>query len=84
MGKVYLLGHKWTYKRVDKTSNETINKAYALYKQRDMNEKGEKTGKALGKHVINLYSIGISRWVKIWDVYKLRQDLENGLTRWLT
>ena len=49
-----------------------------------MNEKGEKTGKALGKHVINLYSIGISRWVKIWDVYKLRQDIENGLTRWLT
>ena len=39
--------------------------------------KGEKTGKALGKHVINLYSTGISRWVKIKDVKKLRQDIEN-------
>ena len=23
------LGHKWTHKRVDKTSDETINKTYA-------------------------------------------------------
>ena len=42
-----------------------------------MNEKGEKTGKALGKHVINLYSTGISRWLKIKDVKKLRQDIKN-------
>ena len=42
-----------------------------------MNEKYEKTGKALGKHVINLYSSGISRVVKIRDVKKLRQDIEN-------
>ena len=56
MGKAHLLGHKWTYKRVDKASNETINKTYAEYKQRELNEKYEKTEKALGKHVINLYS----------------------------
>ena len=43
-----------------------------------MNEKYEKTGKALGKHVINLYSSGISRVVKIRDVKKLRQEIENG------
>ena len=42
-----------------------------------MNEKGEKTGKALGKHVINIYSSGISRMVKIRDVKKLCQDIEN-------
>ena len=30
------------------------------YIQRELNEKGEKTGKALGKHVINLYSTDIS------------------------
>ena len=52
-GKAYLLGRKWTHKRVDKTSAETINKTYAEYKQRELNEKGEKTGKALGKHVVN-------------------------------
>ena len=55
------LGHKWTHKRVDKASNEIINKMYAEYKQRELNEKCEKTGKALGKHVVNLYSTGISR-----------------------
>ena len=71
-GKAYLLGYKWTHERVDKASNDTINKTYAAYRQRELNEKGEKTGKALGKHVINLYSTGISRWLKIKDVKKLR------------
>ena len=41
------LGHKWTHKRVDKASDEIINKTYAEYKQRKLNEKGEKNGKAL-------------------------------------
>ena len=31
----------------------------------------------MGKHVINLYSTGISRWLKIRDVKKLRQDIED-------
>ena len=78
-GKAHLLGHKWTYESVEKASDETINKGYVLYKQRDMNEKGEKTGKALSKHVINLYATGISRCVKIRNVHKLRQDIENDL-----
>ena len=42
MGKAHLLGHKWTCERVNKASDETINKVYALYKQRELNEKGEK------------------------------------------
>ena len=75
-GNGHLLG-KWTDERVDKASDETINKKYAEYKQREITEKGEKTGKALGKHVINLYSTGISRVVKIRDVKKLQQDIEN-------
>ena len=66
-----------TYERVDKASDETINKKYTKYIHRELNEKGEKTGKALGKHVINLYSTGISRWLKIKDVKKLCQDIEN-------
>ena len=77
-GKVHLLGHKWTHERVDKASNEIINKWYAEYKQRELNKKGEKTGKALGEHVINLYSTGISQRVKIRDVHKLQQDIENN------
>ena len=77
MVKGHLLGHNCTYERVDKSSDETINMAYALYKQRDLNENGDKTGKTLGKHVINLYGTCISRWVKIRDVHKLCQDIEN-------
>ena len=46
-GKTHLLGHKWTHERVDKSIDETINKKYAKYKQREINEKGEKTGEAL-------------------------------------
>ena len=65
------------YERVDKASNETITMAYILYRQRNMKETGGKTRKALGKHVINLYATGISQWVKIKDVHKLRQDIEN-------
>ena len=66
---MHLLGHKWTHERVDKASNEIINKTYAEYKQRELNKKDKKTGKALGKHVINLYSTGISQRVKIRDVH---------------
>ena len=76
-GKAHLLRHKWTHERVDKSSDETINKKYTEYRQRELNEKGEKTGKALGKHVINLYSGNISRWLRIRDVKKLQQDIEN-------
>ena len=59
-GKGYLLGSKWTHERVDKASDETINKKYTEYIQCELNEKGEKTRKALGKHVINLYFTSIS------------------------
>ena len=40
-------------------------------------EKGEKTARVLCRHVINLYSNGISRFVKIRDVKKLHQDNED-------
>ena len=76
-GKGYLLGRKWTQKKVKKASDEIISKTYAEYKQRELNEKGEKTGKALSKDVINLYSSVISWVVKIREVKKLRQDIEN-------
>ena len=78
-GKAYLLRNKWTQEKVDKASDKTINKTYAEYKQCELNEKGEKTGKALGKHAINLYSTGISWVVIIRDVKKLQQDIENDL-----
>ena len=86
-GKANLLGSKWTEERVDKASYETINKTYAEYKQREVNERYEKTGKALGKHVINLYSSGISRVVKMRDVKnygKTLRMIRSLKIRWLT
>ena len=38
-----------------------------------------KTGKALGKHVINLYFTSISRLLETKDFKKLRQDIEDDL-----
>ena len=74
---VFIRAYKWIKETVDKASDETINKTYAEHKQRELNEKGEKTGKALGKHAINLYSTRIFRVVKIRDVKKLQQDIES-------
>ena len=82
-GKVLGGKKQWTHE----ASDETINKTYAEYKQRKLNEKGEKTGKALGKHVVHLYSTGISQVVKIRDVKKLQQDMRmirSLKIRWLT
>ena len=86
-GKAHLLGSKWTHGRVDKASDETINKKYAEYKQHELNEKGQNTGKALGKHVINLYSTGISRWFKIRmlkNYSKTLRMIRSLKIRWLT
>ena len=44
----------------------------------ELNEKSEKTGEALGKYVINSYSTGIFRFVKIRDVKKL-QEIKDDL-----
>ena len=35
-GKGYLLGQKWTQERVEKASDEIINKTYTEYKQREI------------------------------------------------
>ena len=78
-GKAHWLRNKWTHKRVDKASNKAINKTYAEYKQPELNEKGERTAKALGKHAINLHFTGISWWLKIGDVKSLGLDIDNDL-----
>ena len=39
------LGRKWTHERVDKASDEIINKTYTKYKQREITQKGEKLQK---------------------------------------
>ena len=75
-GKACFLESKWTHEKVDKASDESINKTHAEYKQHELNKKGEKTWKVLFKHVINLYSTEVSQWIKIKDSKKLCQDIE--------
>ena len=73
--------HKWTHRGVDKASDKIINKTYTEYRQREFNQKGEKTRKALGKHVINLYSTGISRVTNYSKTLGMIQSLKK---KWLT
>ena len=72
-GKPYLLGGKkrWTHEKIDKSNDKTINKTHVEYKQHELNEKSEKTRRALGKHIIHLHSIGISQIIKIKDAKKI-------------
>ena len=43
-GKLFDGQKQWRHERVDTTSDEIINKVYAEYKKRELNEKGEKAG----------------------------------------
>ena len=80
-GKAHLLGGKkpWTFKRIDSMNDEDIDKIYCEYKQCEIQQKAEATGKAVGKHVINLYSRGVNRFLPIKNVERLRQDIENDI-----
>ena len=60
-------------------NDEDIDKIYCEYKQREIQQKAEATGKAVGKHVINLYSRGVNRFFPIKNVERLRQDIENDI-----
>ena len=76
-GKAHLLPgkKKWSLSRLDKSSDEVIDKLYDDYTQAKLQYKAEKTGKAVGKHIVNLYSNGVSKVLKIDSVEKLRRDI---------
>ena len=76
-GKAHLLPgkKKWSLSRLDKSSDEVIDKLYDDYTQAELQYKAEKTGKAVGKHIVNLYSNGIDRVLKIDSVENLRRDI---------
>ena len=42
-----VLGSRRTQEKVDKASDQTINKTYAAYKQHELSEKGEKDWKSV-------------------------------------
>ena len=80
-GKAHLLhGHnrkKWTTERIDKATDKQIDNLWNKYKQNEYNNKADNTGRAVGTHIVNLYSNGISKLISINDVNKLRKDIEN-------
>ena len=78
-GKAYLLPGKtpWTEKRLNKATDSVIEKLYADYQQREISEKAIKIGKAVSRHVTNLYSNSISKILKIDSVEQLRSDIDS-------
>ena len=68
---------KWTIERIDKATDKQIDNIWSKYKQEENEQKADKTGKAVGTHIVNLYSNGISKLISINDVNKLKKDIEN-------
>ena len=61
--------------KIKEASDAEIEKFYNEYQQKELKHKSEKTGKAVGKHIVNLYSQNISRILKIDDVDQLPRDI---------
>ena len=66
----------WTVSRIRKASDLIIEKLHHEYHQNETKHKSEKTGKAVSAHAINLYSKGVSRFLKINSVDQLRKDID--------
>ena len=70
---------RYNYQKKTKKKNNATKPLikYAEYKEHELNKWGKRTGKALDKHAVSLYSTGTSQVVKTGDVKKLKQDIEN-------
>ena len=55
----------WTVKRLRKATDLVIEKLHHEYFQADVRHKNEATRKAVGTHVITMYSKGVSRVLRI-------------------
>ena len=77
-GKADLLPGKtpWTVARVKKAPDDVIEKLKSQFVQNETKRKAENTGKAVSKHVVNLYSTGVSRFLKIDSIEQLRLDID--------
>ena len=57
-------------------SNEEVGKLHSKYTQKELQHKGEKTGKAMGKPLIKIYSNGVSKVLRIDDMEQLRKGID--------
>ena len=78
-GKADLLPGKtpWTLARIKKAPDDVIEKLKSQFLQNETKRKAENTGKAVSKHVVNLYSTGVSRFLKIDSIEQLRRDIDD-------
>ena len=67
----------WTVELIDQASNEEVEKLHSKYTQKELQHKGEKTAKAMGKHLIKIYSNGVSKVLRIDDMEQLRKDIDD-------
>ena len=67
---------KWSSDEIDKKTDEEVEKLYNIYMQRQVQAKGEMTARSMDSHIVKLYSHGVSKVLKIDDIEKLKQDIE--------
>ena len=65
----------WSTENIDRKTDEEVEKLYNIYMQQQVQVKGEMTARAMGTHMVNLYSAGISKVLKIDDKEQLRRDI---------
>ena len=58
----------WTVELIDQASNKEMEKLHYKYTQKELQHKGEKTAKALGKHLIKIHLNGVSKVLRIDDM----------------
>ena len=65
-----------TVDRIKKVSDTGIDKLKSHFVQAAAKLEVERTGKTVSKHVVNLYSTGVSKIVKIDNIDQLREDID--------
>ena len=71
------LPKKITEAKLRKLSNDAVEELFNEFQEGEAQCKAEMTGKAVSKHVINLYATGVSKMVKLDSIEKLRMDIDN-------
>ena len=66
----------WTVDRIKKVSEAGIDKLKSHFVQAETKLKAERTGKTVSKHIVNLYSTGVSKIVKTDSIDQLRKDVD--------
>ena len=67
---------KWSTAEIGRNTNEEVERLCNLYMQWQMEVKCEMTGRAMGRHLINLYSNGVRKVLKIDYIDQLCRDIE--------